>query len=734
MELQLRLQDPVFPCKQNQHDASILERNWPTRSEHFVATFVPHVFDIDYHGSSLQIWLDIEQRNRHMALGDDSNTGGPMETDKMANHSLQESMLAFITGRTMGPTKSVKNEVPIAKAHFNKQIPCLYHHELPHIRSVRFSKDVKHWGRPEQYPSDEQAPCNDEQRTLNMKSSEYITNTESSATSNTSGEQPSLLQVFETELAGRSSKGANLDGTSDPSFPSGSTFLQQQPMSELLGSSNWKARSKAHEDSGIPNTSPIATSRSPASIDSFGVNAHFDQDATSSGLMLSLPSTSGPFKQYPGNSNLPSLPSPHFDTKRRMTSRVQPPDYIKELYTLAQSPNEARDRFPQQTIPVSTETAANQRSQSLANLDNGSYSSSRATRFPTLEQFMDRSFAGMSDCRFLSSVEPLLPLCSPNQAPGPPSYKTYNKPLRSNTATGDKISKSSLQLPKNSSVPTKESSGEFHKRMTGEDTNYDKNCPFETLQKRSHNHYDGRTQELHEWKGFKGPDTSLSSGMPYLASYPRPYHKKCSGNDTLSVGNPLLQNWNESNIRVGRQESTRIKQQFHTPGTSKIVGNHAPSIVGITAVASGEVFTGKEDLTIPEKVRISVQKLRNLDSGDSGGGDNPQVFYAEATEGSLSNAIDMIKEVQLKAGSIVPAGPVAGMASHEVFTSEHSDPATVAQVQACVEKLQDLGFGGSSSQIDQRLAVYAQAAEGNVSDAIDLIDEEQRAYSELQNR
>ena len=66
----------------------------------------------------------------------------------------------------------------------------------------------------------------------------------------------------------------------------------------------------------------------------------------------------------------------------------------------------------------------------------------------------------------------------------------------------------------------------------------------------------------------------------------------------------------------------------------------------------------------------------------------------------------------------------------EIYGDEHHDSSTVEKVQHCVEKLKDLGFGENSNGGIQRLVVYAQAAEGNVSDAIDLIDEEQQAYKE----
>lgn len=63
-------------------------------------------------------------------------------------------------------------------------------------------------------------------------------------------------------------------------------------------------------------------------------------------------------------------------------------------------------------------------------------------------------------------------------------------------------------------------------------------------------------------------------------------------------------------------------------------------------------------------------------------------------------------------------------------TPVHQDPSTVSSVQSCVQQLQDLGFGTDENGGARRLVVYAQAANGNLGMAIDMIDEEMRAYEE----
>ena len=53
---------------------------------------------------------------------------------------------------------------------------------------------------------------------------------------------------------------------------------------------------------------------------------------------------------------------------------------------------------------------------------------------------------------------------------------------------------------------------------------------------------------------------------------------------------------------------------------------------------------------------------------------------------------------------------------------DHSDPATAGKVQVCAEQLKALGFCGHDENGMRRLIVYAQAADGDLSNAIDMID------------
>ena len=56
------------------------------------------------------------------------------------------------------------------------------------------------------------------------------------------------------------------------------------------------------------------------------------------------------------------------------------------------------------------------------------------------------------------------------------------------------------------------------------------------------------------------------------------------------------------------------------------------------------------------------------------------------------------------------------------FAVDHSDPATAGKVQECAGQLKALGFCDYDEDGMRRLIVYAQAADGDLSNAIDMID------------
>ncbi|KAI9678407.1 MAG: hypothetical protein M1829_002005 [Trizodia sp. TS-e1964] len=60
----------------------------------------------------------------------------------------------------------------------------------------------------------------------------------------------------------------------------------------------------------------------------------------------------------------------------------------------------------------------------------------------------------------------------------------------------------------------------------------------------------------------------------------------------------------------------------------------------------------------------------------------------------------------------------------------HSDASTVVKVQECVELLKSLGYGMSEDGGVERLVLYSQAADGDLETAMEIIEEERRAWSQ----
>ena len=63
-------------------------------------------------------------------------------------------------------------------------------------------------------------------------------------------------------------------------------------------------------------------------------------------------------------------------------------------------------------------------------------------------------------------------------------------------------------------------------------------------------------------------------------------------------------------------------------------------------------------------------------------------------------------------------------------TEERPTDSSLLKARNCAKHLQDLGFGDVVDGGPERLMVYAQAAEGDLVNAIDMIDEEQKVYKE----
>ena len=69
-----------------------------------------------------------------------------------------------------------------------------------------------------------------------------------------------------------------------------------------------------------------------------------------------------------------------------------------------------------------------------------------------------------------------------------------------------------------------------------------------------------------------------------------------------------------------------------------------------------------------------------------------------------------------------------------VATEEQSNDLLPEKIRQCAKQLRELGFCSETNGDMQRLMVYAQAADGDLVNAIDMIDEEQKAYRQRRSR
>ena len=123
------------------------------------------------------------------------------------------------------------------------------------------------------------------------------------------------------------------------------------------------------------------------------------------------------------------------------------------------------------------------------------------------------------------------------------------------------------------------------------------------------------------------------------------------------------------------------------------------------------------------------------------------IFLRQGSESLITNhGVEPIPSRTFERGYVLPSGISSHNVQNEDAASEarraeinqHSiqsnlngrcDAADVRKVQSCVTQLQSLGYGSNAAEGGwERLTIYAQVAEGDLISAIDIIDEEQRAY------
>ena len=339
------------------------------------------------------------------------------------------------------------------------------------------------------------------------------------------------------------------------------------------------------------------------------------------------------------------------------------------------------------------------------------------THFPTLEQFEGATFTGPPRFPPLPSMEPLIPSRPETRRNDSQESRTGDyEPLVAKAAdpTLPKVYPSAW--PHQASGPVAaESSGDFFKRMTGltEASKTPAHAtspappdiaasearlmqPFDPLADNRPIDIVADTAMLHGpqlFGGVRRSNTVADLGGRYNASNRRPYSEFFSGEGRVG--------W-DTFIKGYERGSKR--SAFIDPVIKDATGDDGPndSILKRTAT---ETPTPRQSYAETPTHEPEVR---------------PRL--SDWVETTRSNGSAFRSEPKVAA----PEGPTAGAS----YTDAHADSSTVRKVQECVDQLTDLGFGTEENGGLKRLVVYAQAAEGDLEDAIEMIEEERTAYKQ----
>ncbi len=211
LELAQRLGEPVVPSNLNPHHKTAIKPEHPAGSEHSLNTSL-HTFDIFCQGNSLKVWQEIEHKSKQMEVG----------------NGILEKFIGLEHGRLTA---------------------------LDELEDMELARIL---------PASHPLP-NSEQQTFATAPFEHTRHGESAAQSQ-SCKQPSLLQVFEAELAGLTKKQNDLNDTKQASAgqPS-SASPRSRHILELPGSSGGCAPVKRSREPDFSRVKFLANGISPMS-------------------------------------------------------------------------------------------------------------------------------------------------------------------------------------------------------------------------------------------------------------------------------------------------------------------------------------------------------------------------------------------------------------------------------------------------------------------------------------
>lgn len=323
------------------------------------------------------------------------------------------------------------------------------------------------------------------------------------------------------------------------------------------------------------------------------------------------------------------------------------------------------------SLEVSTSALFSDQKAVSGGLDQQPETSMLTSRFPTLEQFEGRNFGSAS--RF----------------PTTPSTRSLTDLRPRAQSTGSRSPN-----PQNSSV----SRAEDTDRVMSE------------------------TSNLYKWLNATNPHTAETSGE----FFNRMTRVACNPvlNHPTSKASPEQESTG-SCVRVARKSSSQasIATAYRNLSTDDVCRSATTAGLNDTLIGNNrrpysENFSGNgwviQDPILHQNEEDTDNQLRAIGT---------------ATNREAQNARRVLDN---RAAFVFEDGgfDVASKERDVSFADEHIDAASVRKVQECVSQLQVLGFGGDADGGIRRLIVYAQAAEGDLVGAIDMIDEEKRAYKQ----
>lgn len=392
-----------------------------------------------------------------------------------------------------------------------------------------------------------------------------------------------------------------------------------------------------------------------------------------------------PVRAHGGRNELPSetgWESP----LRRAVSRGVPRRYtsLEDVENFGEGFNSTPDGTPDRALKQG-------RSDESSDSRQGALSSPVVTHFPTLEQFEGATYTGPPRFPPLPSMEPLIPSRPEDRRDDSQESRSGDyKPVVAKAAdpTLPKVYPSAWPHPVGDANTT-ESSGDFFKRMTG----------------------------LTE--ASKTPVITISSATLDTAA---PVARLMKPFDPLADTKPIdVVDGTDTPSWAQKRGAVRRARTVISPS-----GNHNPS----KRRPYSEFFSGDGRMGWDTFVR-------GYEGGSSSASaTTPEQSYAyphpqepERRSTYSTPVVDPIHESVFNRPQSKTVAVKTSTTRADDRDAHQDDPA-VHKVQECVDQLTALGFGTEENGGLKRLVVYAQAAEGDLEDAIEMIEEERTAYKQ----